>query len=88
MAEKLGLPVAAFYRIEKGLTELTLSRANTIANVFGISLAALFNKGNEVNLVTARTIAASRSKLKLREEEVQTMRKKLIEMYGLVKDMA
>ena len=88
MASKVGITLPAFSRIENNVTEITFTRAKKIARVLGISLAALFNHGEEPAPVTSRTIRASRSKLKLREKEVLTIQRKLIEMYGLLKDHA
>ncbi|MDO8659768.1 MAG: DUF4065 domain-containing protein [Candidatus Parcubacteria bacterium] len=41
VAEKIGVSRASYIEIEKGVKELTLSQANTIAGIFGITLTEL-----------------------------------------------
>ncbi len=43
VAEKIGVSRASYIEIEKGAKELTLSQANTIANIFNTTLAELIS---------------------------------------------
>ena len=50
VAEKIGVSRASYIAIEKGAKELTLSQANTIANIFNITFAELIS-GKEISNV-------------------------------------
>ncbi len=47
MADQLGLSTTAYGDIERGKTDLTLSRLNQLAGVFGISLLALLSDAEQ-----------------------------------------
>ncbi len=69
MAEKLGLTVSGYAKIERGLTDITISRLENIARIFEIELSYLLelseknvfnlvgnsNHHNNINCFTAET---------------------------------
>ncbi len=63
VAEKIGVSRASYIEIEKGAKELTLSQANTIAEIFNITLAELIS-GEKISEIKVSMNEATDKKVK------------------------
>lgn len=86
VAEALKISVPAFSKIETGITDINISRLMQIAELFNVSAGSILSEGeasydhrklNELNDLKA--------KLKLRDEELNLLQKRLIDMYEEVR---
>ena len=74
VAEKIGVSRASYIEIEKGAKELTLSQANTIAEIFNITLTELIS---ERKLLTLRFLLRMCQRRKEKQEiRIDVLRKK------------
>lgn len=79
-AKKLKISTPAFCKIETGQTDLNLSRLLQISKTFKVSVMLLLN-GNKDELSTTDEIIALKKELLLKEEEINKLRKKVIDLY-------
>src|SRR3989338_3537392 len=81
VAEKIGVSRASYIEIEKGVKELTLSKANTIAEIFNITLAELIS-GEKISdiKVSINDIPEKKEKQKIRIDVPQKNLKKFKEV--------
>lgn len=84
VANKLGISIPAFSKIETGVTDVNLSRIEQIANVLGVSVARLLSE-NEEEYVTEdpqkELIDSIKQKVIERENEISALQKKVIVLY-------
>ncbi len=88
MAEKLGLTISGYAKIERGLTDITISRLENIARIFEIELSYLLelNEKNVFNLIgNANDLSSSRININYFSVEAETRELKYqINKYQLV----
>jgi transcriptional regulator with XRE-family HTH domain len=81
VAEKIGVSRASYIEIEKGAKELTLSQANTIAEIFNITLAELISgKKNSDVKVSINDTPEKKEKQEIRIDVPQKNLKKFKEV--------
>ncbi|WP_286754084.1 MULTISPECIES: helix-turn-helix domain-containing protein [Sphingobacterium] len=88
VANKLGISIPAFSKIETGITDLNLSRLIQIGKLFNLTAVQLlsFSETDQLNDYVDG-ITSIQQKLKEREEEIIQLQKKVIDLYGqLYKD--
>ncbi|MCZ4222320.1 helix-turn-helix domain-containing protein [Pedobacter rhodius] len=79
-AKKLSISTPAFCKIETGQTDLNVSRLLQIAKTFKVSVNQLLSgdSGREDSL---EELSILKQELSAKEEEVNKLRKKVIELY-------
>lgn len=79
-AKKLNISTPAFCKIETGQTDLNISRLFQIAKTFKVSAVQLITGSNEVSTNAAESNQL-RQQLIEKEEEINKLRKKVIDLY-------
>ncbi|GAB3930342.1 helix-turn-helix domain-containing protein [Mucilaginibacter myungsuensis] len=81
VANKLGISIPAFSKIETGITDINLSRLQQIADIFEMSLVALLSFDDEHTEYTSSDLTDARKKLEECEEEIVELQRKVIGLY-------
>lgn len=90
VADKLGVSIPAFSKIETGVTDINLSRLKQIAEVFKISVAEVVKSESDdaitveemlVNVVEEPYVNALRRRVVEQDVEIQGLMRKIIELY-------
>lgn len=88
VANKLGISIPAFSKMETGITDINLSRLIQIGKLFNLTAVQLlsFSETDQLNDYVDG-ITSIQQKLKEREEEIIQLQKKVIDLYSqLYKD--
>lgn len=81
VANRLGISIPAFSKIETGVTDINLSRLEQIANVFEVNVVYLLAMDiSEVELEPSN-LSIAQKKLVDREAEIATLQRKVILLY-------
>jgi transcriptional regulator with XRE-family HTH domain len=81
IANRLGISIPAFSKIETGVTDINLSRLEQIANIFEITVAQILSvEEGEVDL-TPSNLSIAQKKLGDRESEIASLQRKVILLY-------
>jgi len=81
VANRLGISIPAFSKIETGVTDINLSRLEQIANIFEITVAQILSiEEGEVDL-TPSNLSIAQKKLVDRESEIASLQRKVILLY-------
>jgi len=83
VANRLGISIPAFSKIETGITDVNLSRIEQIAKIFEVTPVTLLSDEEDVvdDEPQQQLIEAIRQKLLEREEEIHALQKKVIVLY-------
>lgn len=83
VASKLNISVPAFSKIETGITDINISRLNQIATLFGTTAAAILIEDGTLHQDQSKLkeLAELEERLMMRDQEMNTLQKKLIRMY-------
>ncbi|MBW4891320.1 helix-turn-helix domain-containing protein [Mucilaginibacter sp. HMF5004] len=83
IANRLGISIPAFSKIETGITDVNLSRIEQIANVFGVPVTRLLSDEEEEQNEEPQQllIDAVKKKIAEREEEINALQRKVIVLY-------
>ena len=81
VANRLGISIPAFSKIETGVTDVNLSRLEQIANIYEVSVVQLLTVDNEQVEVAPSHLNLIQKKLSDREAEIATLQRKVIELY-------
>jgi len=79
-AKMLNISTPAFCKIETGQTDLNVSRLFQIAKNFKVSVNQLLS-GNSNNEGSSEEISILKQELSAKEEELNKLRKKVIDLY-------
>ena len=79
-AKLLNISTPAFCKIETGQTDLNLSRLYQIAKVFDVDVITLIS-GKPVHSTNDEDSIALKQALKEKDEEINKLRKKVIDLY-------
>jgi len=81
VANRLGISIPAFSKIETGVTDINLSRLEQVADVFEMSVAQLlaFEEGHEE--FESAYLSDARKKLLACENEIVILQRKVIGLY-------
>jgi len=81
IANRLGISIPAFSKIETGVTDVNLSRLEQIANIYEVSVVQLLAVDNEQVEMVPSHLNVIQKKLSDRETEIATLQRKVIELY-------
>jgi len=81
IANKLGISVPAFSKIETGVTDVNLSRLEQIAHIYEISLVQLMNLYNDGAVPINLDLQVTQKRLSEQEAEITALQRKVIELY-------
>lgn len=88
VAKRLDISIPAFSKIETGITDVNISRLEQIAKLFEVSTIDLISKEGEHHLSeNTAEINMLREKLALKEDEIITLQKKVIELYEEIRNL-
>lgn len=79
-AKKLNISTPAFCKIETGQTDLNISRLLQISKTFKVSVSQLID-GKTVGAEPSAELAVLKKELIEKEEEINKLRKKVIDLY-------
>ena len=81
VANRLGISIPAFSKIETGVTDINLSRLEQIANIFELNVVNLLALDAEEIDLTPSTLSVAQKKLVDRESEIANLQRKVILLY-------
>jgi transcriptional regulator with XRE-family HTH domain len=81
IANRLGISIPAFSKIETGVTDVNLSRLEQIANIYEVSVVQLLAVDNEQAEMVPSHLNVIQKKLNDRETEIASLQRKVIELY-------
>src|SRR3569623_818483 len=81
IANRLGISIPAFSKIETGVTDVNLSRLEQIANIYEVSVVQLLNVDNDQAEPVPSHLNIMQKKLNDRESEIAALQRKVIELY-------
>jgi transcriptional regulator with XRE-family HTH domain len=81
VADRLGISIPAFSKIETGVTDINLSRLEQIANVFEVSVVYLLAMDIKEAEHEPSHLSIAQKKLIDREGEIATLQRKVILLY-------
>ena len=81
VADRLGISIPAFSKIETGVTDINLSRLEQIANVFESSVVYLLAMDIKETEHEPSHLSIAQKKLIDRENEIATLQRKVILLY-------
>jgi transcriptional regulator with XRE-family HTH domain len=81
IANRLGISIPAFSKIETGVTDVNLSRLEQIANIYEVSVVQLLTVDNEQAETAPSHLNVIQKKLTDRETEIANLQRKVIELY-------
>ena len=81
IANRLGISIPAFSKIETGLTDVNLSRLEQIANIYEVSLVQLLNVYNEDPEPVTLKMDLVQKKMREQEYEISILQRKVIDLY-------
>ena len=81
VADRLGISIPAFSKIETGVTDINLSRLEQIANVFEVSVVYLLAMDIKEAEHEPSHLSIAQKKLIDRENEIATLQRKVILPY-------
>ncbi|UKT65160.1 helix-turn-helix domain-containing protein [Pedobacter mucosus] len=79
-AKKLNISTPAFCKIETGQTDLNVSRLMQIAKTFKVTVTQLLS-GDQKEATSTEEVITLKSELIEKEEEINKLRKKVIDLY-------
>jgi transcriptional regulator with XRE-family HTH domain len=81
VANRLGISIPAFSKIETGVTDINLSRLEQIANIFELNVVNLLALDAEEIDMTPSNLSVAQKKLVDREAEIANLQRKVILLY-------
>jgi transcriptional regulator with XRE-family HTH domain len=81
IADRLGISIPAFSKIETGVTDVNLSRLEQIANIYEVSVVQLLTVDSEQVEMAPSHLNVIQKKLNDRENEIASLQRKVIELY-------
>jgi len=86
VANRLGISIPAFSKIETGVTDINLSRLEQIANVYEIDIVRILALDAEEVEQTPSNLSIMQKKLTDRETEIVNLQRKVILLYEELRD--
>ncbi|PWK77171.1 transcriptional regulator with XRE-family HTH domain [Mucilaginibacter oryzae] len=81
VANRLGISIPAFSKIETGVTDINLSRLEQIANIFDVNVVNLLALDVEQTELKPSVLSIAQKKLIERESEIANLQRKVILLY-------
>lgn len=88
VANRLGISIPAFSKIETGVTDINLSRLEQIANIFDINVVNILALDNEEADMRPSSLSVAQKKLIDRESEIASLQRKVILLYEELRNKA
>jgi len=84
-AEQLGISIPAFSKIETGITDMNISRAQQIADLFEVSIMTIITGNDDGQQFKEGEIQALKDQLMVKSAEIARLQQKLIDLYEEVR---
>src|ERR1700744_2447559 len=81
VANRLGISIPAFSKIETGVTDINLSRLEQIANIYEIDVVKILSIDMEEVELEPSSLSILQKKLNDRESEIANLQRKVILLY-------
>jgi transcriptional regulator with XRE-family HTH domain len=81
VANRLGISIPAFSKIETGVTDINLSRLEQIANIFEVNVVNILALDSEDVDMKPSSLSVAQKKLIDRESEIANLQRKVILLY-------
>src|SRR5580700_2093282 len=81
VANRLGISIPAFSKIETGVTDINLSRLEQIANIYEVNVVNLLSLDVEDKEPQASSLNIAQKKIQDREAEIANLQRKVILLY-------
>src|ERR1700710_800041 len=81
VANRLGISIPAFSKIETGVTDINLSRLEQIATIYEVSVVNLFALDAEEVAPQTSHLTIAQKKISERETEIANLQRKVILLY-------
>ena len=81
VANRLGISIPAFSKIETGVTDINLSRLEQIANIYEVNVVQLFALDVEEAEPQLSNLNIAQKKISDREAEIANLQRKVILLY-------
>ena len=81
VANRLGISIPAFSKIETGVTDINLSRLEQIANIYEVNVVNLLSLEIEEAEPQASGLSVAQKKIQDREAEIANLQRKVILLY-------
>jgi transcriptional regulator with XRE-family HTH domain len=81
VANRLGISIPAFSKIETGVTDINLSRLEQIANIFEVNVVNILALDSEEVDMKPSSLGVAQKKLIDRESEIANLQRKVILLY-------
>ncbi|WP_413667322.1 helix-turn-helix domain-containing protein [Mucilaginibacter sp. Mucisp86] len=88
VANRLGISIPAFSKIETGVTDINLSRLEQIANIFDINVVNILALDTEEVDMRPSSLSVAQKKLIDRESEIANLQRKVILLYEELRNKA
>jgi len=81
VANRLGISIPAFSKIETGVTDINLSRLEQIANIFDVNVVNVLALDTDETDMKPSSLSLAQRKLIDRESEIASLQRKVILLY-------
>jgi len=81
VANRLGISIPAFSKIETGVTDINLSRLEQIANIYEVNVVNLIALDADTSEPQGSTLSIAQKKIFDREAEIANLQRKVILLY-------
>jgi len=81
VANRLGISIPAFSKIETGVTDINLSRLEQIANIYEVNVVNLIALDAETTEPQGSNLSIAQKKIFDREAEIANLQRKVILLY-------
>ncbi len=81
VANRLGISIPAFSKIETGVTDINLSRLEQIANIYEVNVVNLLSLEAEDTAPQVSSLSIAQKKILDREAEIANLQRKVILLY-------
>jgi transcriptional regulator with XRE-family HTH domain len=81
VANRLGISIPAFSKIETGVTDINLSRLEQIANIYEVNVVNLLAADIEETEPQVSNLSIAQKKITDREMEIASLQRKVILLY-------
>ena len=81
VANRLGISIPAFSKIETGITDINLSRLEQIANIYEVNVVTLLSPDAEDTEPQISSLSIAQKKITDREAEIANLQRKMILLY-------
>jgi transcriptional regulator with XRE-family HTH domain len=82
VARQLNISIPAYSKIKTGATDINLSRLKELADVFKVGIMDILRLPNDsIDDVASRELERCKSMLLVKEQEISSLQKQLIELF-------